>query len=37
VYFACNEPNVGSVTYVIEDPKNDAGPTQPVVVHKVAP
>jgi hypothetical protein len=37
VYFACNEPNVAPVTYVVEDPQNDAGPTQPVVVHKVAP
>jgi hypothetical protein len=37
VYFACNEANVPPVTYVVEDPKNDAGPTQPVVVHKVAP
>jgi hypothetical protein len=37
VYFTCNEANVPPVTYVIEDTKNDAGPTQPVVVHKVAP
>ncbi len=37
VYFTCNEANVPPVTYVIEDSKNDAGPTQPVVVHKVAP
>ena len=37
VYFTCNEPNVPPVTYVVEDTKNDAGPTQPVVVHKVAP
>ncbi len=37
VYFACNEPNSGSVTYVVEDPANDAGASQPVVVHKVAP
>jgi hypothetical protein len=37
VYFACNEANGGSVTYVVEDPENDAGPTQPVVVHKIAP
>ena len=37
VYFACNEPNAGSVTYVVEDPAGDAGATQPVVVHKVAP
>lgn len=37
VYFACNEPNGGAVTYVVEDPENDAGPSQPVVVHKVAP
>jgi len=28
---------VPPVTYVVEDTKNDAGPTQPVVVHKVAP
>jgi hypothetical protein len=37
VYFACNEANGGAVTYVVEDPAGDAGPTQPVVVHKVAP
>ena len=37
VYFACNEPNGGAVTYVVEDPAGDAGPTQPVVVHKIAP
>jgi len=37
VYFACNEPNGGTVTYVVEDPANDAGPSQPVVVHKIAP
>ena len=37
VYFTCNEANVPPVTYVVEDSKNDAGPTQPVVVHKVAP
>jgi hypothetical protein len=37
VYFSSNDPNGGSVTYVVEDPGNDAGPTQPVVVHKVAP
>jgi hypothetical protein len=37
VFFACNEPNGGSVTYVVEDPAGDAGPTQPVVVHKIAP
>ena len=37
VYFTCNEANVPPVTYVVEDNKNDAGPTQPVVVHKVAP
>jgi len=37
VHFACNEPNSGSVTYVVEDPTNDAGASQPVVVHKVAP
>jgi hypothetical protein len=34
VYFTCNEP---SVVYVVEDPANDAGPTQPVVIHKIAP
>ncbi|HEX4514726.1 MAG TPA: hypothetical protein VH054_14350, partial [Polyangiaceae bacterium] len=27
VYFTCNEANVPPVTYVIEDAKNDAGPT----------
>lgn len=37
VHFACNEPNGGAVTYVVEDPAGDAGPAQPVVVHKVAP
>jgi hypothetical protein len=37
VNFACNEPNTGNVTYVVQDPTNDAGPTQPVVVHKVVP
>ena len=37
VYFACNEPNGGAVTYVVEDAEGDAGPTQPVVVHKIAP
>lgn len=37
VHFACNEANAGLVTYVVEDPTNDAGPTQPVTVHKVVP
>ena len=37
VSFACNEPNGGAVTYVVEDPVGDAGPTQPVAIHKVAP
>jgi hypothetical protein len=37
VFFACNEPNTPPVTYIVEDPANDAGPTQPVVIHKVAP
>ncbi len=37
VFFACSEPNTPPVTYVVEDPAGDAGPTQPVVVHKVAP
>jgi hypothetical protein len=37
VFFACSEPDTPPVTYVVEDPAGDAGPTQPVVVHKVAP
>jgi len=37
VFFACSEPDSPPVTYVVEDPAGDAGPTQPVVVHKVAP
>jgi len=37
VFFACSEPDMYPVTYVVEDPANDAGPAQPVVVHKIAP
>jgi hypothetical protein len=37
VFFACSEADVPPVTYVVEDPAGDAGPTQPVVIHKVAP
>lgn len=37
VFFTTTEPDTSPVTYVVEDPDNDAGPTQPVVVHKVAP
>ena len=37
VHFACNEANAGLVTYVVVDPTNDAGPTQPVTLHKVVP